>query len=401
MQTTKAIILVHGTFASGRNGWAARDSIFTKKIQTALYDLTGEIYSIYSFEWSGMNSLYSRQAASIQLMEFLSRKGKDFESIHFIGHSHGGTVIQYALENHSPLSREDTWKSNVKSWTTVGTPFFKFKGIKKHFSAQCNYFFSIIITSIIFCLVYLFLTLNQTEGSFFNLLSDNYKRWTVWVIFLLISGLIYQVFEALTFNSNLDHTSKVFGKKWLGIYSRYDEAIIALKNSQEIKLEISKRVFPSDGLSLNLLFLTRLIFNFIYDYTIRIFMSNLITSNLRNFITGNDRVYYKVKEVSFNPTNEPTIFIPLDLDNKMLAEVIHDNQIKIKDLRILLNSDKTNLINSIIESDDQNKPKLIHSLYFDQDEIIKFILEHILIEEGIEVEMTEWMKQYKEIRNTI
>jgi 4-aminobutyrate aminotransferase-like enzyme len=53
-----------------------------------------------------------------------------------------------------------------------------------------------------------------------------------------------------------------------------------------------------------------------------------------------------------------------------------------------------------MKSKETDKPKLIHSIYFDQDEIVKFILEHILIEEGIAINETDWMKTVKEVRKS-
>jgi pimeloyl-ACP methyl ester carboxylesterase len=390
MKPKKRIILVHGTFAKTKEGWTSLEGGFLAKIHKALY-------YIHAFGWSGTNSHYARQSASVRLMEFLSDLSNSSESIHLIGHSHGGTVIQFALENHSTLKRKNTWKEKVKSWTTVGTPFFKFSGTSRYFSAKSLYAISLLIATLIIYSICFILAKGSMQNSY-ELIRFHY--WKVVFIFFILAGVIYQFFTAITFNSNLEHTFKEFGKKWLGIYSRYDEAILTLKNSQSLHLELSKREFPSEGVSINFLFFTRLVFNTIYDFTIRVFLSKLLNKNLKNFITGLDRSYYSVEEVNYNPINEEPFFIPKELDDRMLREVIADNQNKIEYIRKALNSENKNLIESIMKSKETDKPKLIHSIYFDQDEIVKFILEHILIEEGIAINETDWMKTVKEVRKS-
>ena len=392
MKLKKGIILVHGTFASTKTGWASLENGFLAKIHKALYNLTGQLYFIYSFEWSGSNSLYARQSASVRLMQMLKELSESHSSLHLIGHSHGGTIIQYALENHSYLNKKNTWKDKVKSWTTVGTPFYKFKGIKKRISAKSLYTASSTITILFFGITCYFLA-NKTILDYLQYIQSNYLL--LIFSFFIGAGLLYQFLEAITFNSNLELTFENFGNKWLGIYSRYDEAIIGLKNSRKIKMNLSKREFPSDGVSIILLFLTRLISNIVYDYTFRIIISKFLTSRFKNFATGIDRSYFKIKSIDFTPTVKQLFFIPNELDNQMLKEVIKDNKDKIGYIREMINSENKNLLSSLIESEDDDKPKLIHSMYFEQNEIIKFILEHILINENVQVNLTEWMKEFR------
>ncbi|MBK7809551.1 MAG: hypothetical protein IPJ51_25200 [Saprospiraceae bacterium] len=397
MNKKKCIIIVHGTFASTKEGWASLEGGFLAKIHKALYELTGKLYYLYAFEWSGTNSLYARQSASVRLMEMLKRLGETHESIHLIGHSHGGTIIQYALENHTYLKSKNTWKSIVKSWTTVGTPFYSFKGINKYINPRHLYSLA-FWTSFLLIGIFCFFLGHNTFQNILKLVQNQF--WYLAIATFILAGLINQIFEALTFNSSLNHTFQNYGSKWLGIYSRYDEAILGLKNSKDISIKLSKREFPSDGLSNHLLFFTRLIFNIIYDYTARILISKFLTSKFKNYFTGIDRNYFLINKVNFNPNNKEPFFIPKEIDENILKEIIADNQSKVGFFRNSFNSENNNLFKTIIDSNDLNKPKLVHSAYFDQNEIIKFILEHIMINEEIPINETDWMKKFRQWNNS-
>jgi hypothetical protein len=121
------VLCIHGTFAAdptrrdhGPAWW---------QLQSATCgDLTGRLgaeYEIVSpFHWTGHNDEGARRRAGRQLANRLA--ALDTGPFHVIAHSHGGNVLWDAfitadLRGH-PLR-------NLKSWTTVGTPFLHFRPV--------------------------------------------------------------------------------------------------------------------------------------------------------------------------------------------------------------------------------------------------------------------------------
>jgi len=105
-------VLVHGTFAK-RAHWIEPGSTLAGALQAQVPHLR-----TVAFNWSGKNSHAERLAAGGELAAELSRICERFPDarVHLIGHSHGGNVIRYALNNHPCLSR-------VASTSYLGTPF--------------------------------------------------------------------------------------------------------------------------------------------------------------------------------------------------------------------------------------------------------------------------------------
>jgi hypothetical protein len=116
------LITVHGTFAAHGDdtgsAWWQQGSDFAAKIQEST-----KLAKIIPFHWNGNNSEPERREAG----RLLARRIMDLENnavpYHLIGHSHGGNVIWHALQQE--LRRSNL--PNLQSWTTVGTPFFRFR----------------------------------------------------------------------------------------------------------------------------------------------------------------------------------------------------------------------------------------------------------------------------------
>jgi hypothetical protein len=125
-------LTVHGTFDGVPNPveprWWEPASAFWRTIfaPSQYGTLTG---TVKSFVWSGKNSAFERELAARALVSELKALRKDFDNIHLIGHSHGGNVIEDALERiawngaRRPSLSKHRCPSKVRSVTTLGTPF--------------------------------------------------------------------------------------------------------------------------------------------------------------------------------------------------------------------------------------------------------------------------------------
>lgn len=120
---TMTVITVHGTNdgAQGDAGslWWQTGSDFSKKLQ-ALATEQGAGLTIRPFHWDGANSDVSRRNAAGRLRSALRAALKRDGVATVIGHSHGGNVIAYALEDSGLARAHASGRLKVVS---VGTPF--------------------------------------------------------------------------------------------------------------------------------------------------------------------------------------------------------------------------------------------------------------------------------------
>jgi hypothetical protein len=161
LSARETVLFVHGTFAADDResgaAWWQRDSQFQITLQqhlgarvkcsprgaTFLYPRPwwrrllafvrhrasppDSLESV--FHWSGNNSETARRQAGALLLEHL-KVFNDRGPFHVIAHSHGGSVLWESLclaARESPSQPEGELLPNLKSWTTVGTPFMHFR----------------------------------------------------------------------------------------------------------------------------------------------------------------------------------------------------------------------------------------------------------------------------------
>lgn len=125
-------LTVHGTFDAVANPheprWWEPNSTFWKTILAPSPDgqITG---TVKPFIWSGKNSAFEREVAARALVKQIKALRKTCDNIHLIGHSHGGNVIEDALERiawngaRKPSLSKSRNPSKIRSVTTLGTPF--------------------------------------------------------------------------------------------------------------------------------------------------------------------------------------------------------------------------------------------------------------------------------------
>lgn len=122
-----AIVTVHGTgdTAAGPAGekWFQQGSVFSRRL---LQHLSGHGVNaeIIPHLWSGANSAWDRERSANKLAAFIRRLYNRYDSIHVVGHSHGGNVANDAAVLLKWGLRRTAQNEKFDSLTTVGTPFF-------------------------------------------------------------------------------------------------------------------------------------------------------------------------------------------------------------------------------------------------------------------------------------
>jgi len=365
--TEDLVILVHGTFATGESGWTSVQDDFHRKLNLAHYSLTGKFLTICPFKWSGGNSLDERQSAASILSDTLNANHSKFKRLHLIGHSHGGTVIQFAFEQ-TPFLSSDEWKGKVASWTTVGTPFYKYKGNLKltdkrifQISGPVAFFISGFVP-------YFFRSSNKIVLAI-----------AVFGVFFIIYRIIENLLLARSIQYRIDRVNSLFNSKWFGVISKFDEAIVLLRNSINFNLPQDKFPRPSIGSNVDLVTITIRYFPKVAFFVIKFLFRPFLSKRLRNYTTGIDLPFYKVSEVNHAPANnknDPQL--PKGIDDSILMEVIEDNKEKIERLRTTMDISTIDIFEKISKMPEDQQPKLVHSMYFKNDDIVKAIAYNIM-----------------------
>jgi Alpha/beta hydrolase family len=121
------VLLIHGTGAGAvendGEAWWQRESKFWRFLQGRLENRASIQPAGRVFHWSGDNSEQERRSAGRKLAAWLSEFEKDCQPYHLIGHSHGGSVIWRAVNE---AAAKGCSLSQLRSCTTVGTPFFRY-----------------------------------------------------------------------------------------------------------------------------------------------------------------------------------------------------------------------------------------------------------------------------------
>jgi len=117
--------------------------------QGLFYDFKAKFCEMHintDFTWTGDNNVKERKKAGENLFGFLLRYYKGYlnrkVSLHFIGHSHGGLIINECLQHFKKNKTfpKNNWK--VKSITYLSTPFFKKEHLPDttYFHKDCKIF---------------------------------------------------------------------------------------------------------------------------------------------------------------------------------------------------------------------------------------------------------------------
>ncbi|MBK7227096.1 MAG: alpha/beta hydrolase [Saprospiraceae bacterium] len=381
LKTDDLVVFVHGTFASTEKGWASIEDDFHRNLNLEFYNITGTFFNFTAFPWSGLNSLCERQSAAANLAFELSRQSRYFKRIHLIGHSHGGSVIEIVLqENYTNISKD--WIPKLKSWITIGTPFYVYSGNINFTNKK--------ILAVSLSIAVLMVPLITLEGVKLN-------NWTSGITIFTIFTIIYNFIKAKSLQYQLRISNKMFINLWLGIYSRYDEAIIALKNNINFSLRPKKVKLPTFDVEVNLL---NYIINFIGILVDKLILNRIkyywLSKRLKDYAFGNDKWFYKVKEVNFTPLGSSiNHFIPNEIEEFIFKTVLNDNKEKVILLRELINVENVNLLEDMSKFNNEKRPKLIHSDYFEHLGLIQLMAYHIADKSGYSITLPTWLSELK------
>ena len=245
------IITVHGTGASGPEAgqdWWQEGSPFEAHIRTLVDAKDGRL-DFYRLIWDGNNSEISRRKAATRLLAKMHELEKRGDRYCVIGHSHGGSVISYAL---MLASRKEQLLMGLSKWVTVGTPFIHSTRTYLLFSrlgllAKTAYL-SVLSVCVIFLVALLWSYLHGSEVQFID--SDVSQLAVISYVAILITPFITLHLVLWYLNSRKFFFSrqrlrlfvdKSFGTRGAALYHQDDEAVEGLKSLQRISIN----VFPS------------------------------------------------------------------------------------------------------------------------------------------------------------
>ena len=116
MENFRIFVLIHGTWSSIKI-WQRRRCPYRVELLTSFPQSR-----IFRFPWRSGNQLAARAEAGLRLAKQIRRLASWHPNARFvlIGHSHGGTVAQYALA-------DEFVRDKVDSLICLGTPFLRFR----------------------------------------------------------------------------------------------------------------------------------------------------------------------------------------------------------------------------------------------------------------------------------
>jgi hypothetical protein len=251
---SELILRIHGTNAASPNdigeAWWQLRSPFERALRKRLggnFD-----FSISSFHWSGKNKESHRRIAAEHLLyNYLILYEKTGVNYHLIAHSHGGNIVLNAIEI---AAKRNIKLDGLRSWTTVGTPFLHFQSS----STPIRLVVQFAITSLLLVTIgtaigwLLFTSVEQdTSDAFSTALFTAFLTWLLFTVPVLFSLLFLKTTGGLLravsslFWSRTDGSIEQYREPWLGVWSKYDEAIIAIAYANRHASKVLPILFQS------------------------------------------------------------------------------------------------------------------------------------------------------------
>jgi hypothetical protein len=251
------LVTVHGTGATGEETgpkWWQKSSAFEKSLRDLIQASDGPI-SYEQLIWDGNNSETSRRAAARNLLRRLCQLETAREPYVVVGHSHGGSVIGFALQL---AARQKNTLPNMRAWITVGTPFIapQKKALLYARADAIGKGVVMIGTLLVAALAVQFWSLNGAAFSSTHVL-------TVAAALLAAGAGVWwgsrnlaawlegdQPDWELSLEPNITAVAGAFGDRWLQLWHPDDEAIFLLRSAHAH----SPRIFD-DGFAAGPLFM--------------------------------------------------------------------------------------------------------------------------------------------------
>ncbi len=244
------IVTVHGTFAHSEGeaspdaavspenqAWWQAGSPFDNDMRALLdaspTDDSGKI-EVTRFEWDGLNSELSRRKAGVRLFHELKALEAKGEPYCVIGHSHGGSVLSWALLESA--ARKHTLPG-LKRWITIGTPFVSMRKERLLFQRLDLMRKVIFVASLILLLMFLVYIAAEALSGGRMLFGGTFPAVLVVAAVMMSLPIIffYLVLRYLDGRSLLHYrravrqrAAETFGPKWVSLTHTDDEAVQGL-----------------------------------------------------------------------------------------------------------------------------------------------------------------------------
>jgi hypothetical protein len=249
-RTASTVLLIHGTFAADEAdegpAWWQRGSQFHEALRQRLPPHVKLPEHEALFHWSGENSEWARYQAGKRLLERLTQYEAHGRRYHLVGHSHGGTVIWHALRL---AVRRKIHLKRLQCWATVGTPFLHFRPVASLLNALLlgGLCWALAVLVLAVAIVHVEPWIQEHLPSFHLVAVIGGGMWIAGgAAFLVYAGLrgLYSVAEARRATSDrrvARRAMRLYGSRWLGLWSSEDEAIGGLRHSVDFRMQLLTR----------------------------------------------------------------------------------------------------------------------------------------------------------------
>jgi hypothetical protein len=263
------VVAVHGTFAHAVPGgqadasaddlqWWESGSTFDHHLRE-LVDAdpgagSGKL-EVTRFQWSGDNSEVGRRAAGKALLSDLMALEAKGEPYCLVGHSHGGSVIGWALLYGAARRAE---LKGLKRWITVGTPFVALQKERLLFQRLDLMLKVVFVASMMLLGMFLFYLLAEAFTGGRLLFGGTFPRVLVFtgVMMSLPMIVFYLALKWWDVWSLSHHRRRVkerarsrFGSRWLSLTHTEDEAVQGLAYLPGAKLHFFDKSFAVPALT--------------------------------------------------------------------------------------------------------------------------------------------------------
>lgn len=236
-----AIVTVHGTgdTAEGVSGqkWFQDDSPFAQQLTSHLRT-NGVEADVIPHLWSGANSAWDRERSANKLAARIRKLYNRYDTIHVVGHSHGGNVANDAAVLLKWGLRANAKREKFDSLTTIGTPFFNVRTGRVQFLAGILFQVLAIGSAIAFpltALIWLGVVLDEASK------TGNYSNIPLPLIYaLIVTPCVWLMLHMSSQGIRRVLRPRPGGRTKTSIFSIWhenDEAISFLQRVEELKLE--------------------------------------------------------------------------------------------------------------------------------------------------------------------
>ncbi|MGE0698427.1 MAG: hypothetical protein AB7O57_04960 [Hyphomicrobiaceae bacterium] len=265
------IVTVHGTFAHeqsdsssggpgpGERQWWQEGSAFEQDMRDLLAAAPGVgsgRLEVTRFEWSGDNSELVRREAGRKLLAELESLEAAGEPYCVVGHSHGGSVMGWAMLESAARARP---LGGLKRWITVGTPFVSLRKEPLLFQRLDLLRKVVFVASLMLMMMFIVYILAESISSGRMLFGSTFPG------VLAVTGTMmslpilffYVVLRYLDGRSLLHHRAsvrerarKLFGPRWLSLTHTDDEAVQGLAFLPGAKLYFFDKAFAVQAITM-------------------------------------------------------------------------------------------------------------------------------------------------------